>query len=418
MTDDLFIDLWQSQLSQNNRSGPLLPSIYEIKDPKKHYFIKHEISRLFGIRGTRKHNPAPQPVSLDKTLLPLLSQHRYAVAEKTDGVRYLLLISRWPKQLGGQPIAVMCSRKYEMYEIRIMAGEDFFQGTLLDGELVWEYENGQYAPPRQIFLVFDLVAVRGVSRANQDFLHRYATLTDVLDCGDKDIIHDPRKWIEHCQTLASDGKIVCEGNQYCLAFRAKPVNIKTEVGTVWRTRNTLRHRTDGLIFTPIDEGVCTGTHPRMFKWKSHHTIDLEWLAVWDKNKLVWDHQLSFLDGSRRCVGDVDGITIIPPPEMKQEHQLVPLVLIPNEYTLTLLQWHSQRNETFFSHIVECSCKLPTINEWLSNDVPLIECTLIKIRYDKSEANQKKTIEKTLRSVQENISIKDLVDAVTSSIVNQ
>ena len=67
----------------------------------------------------------------------------------------------------------------------------------------------------------------------------------------------------------------------------------------------------------------------------------------------------------------------------------------------------------FSHIVECVCRLPPVTDWFTPlIIPMVECSIIKIRYDKSTPNQKNTIEKTLRNIQENITITDLLKSVT------
>lgn len=418
MTDDLFLDLWQAKRSSGVRAGPLVPTTYQIRDAQKQLFIKQEISRLWRLDRTRKNNPAPMPVSIDRSALPLLRKNRYAVMEKTDGVRYLLLLTQWPRYLGGQPVAVMSSRKYDMYEVRVMAEEDYFRGTLFDGELVWEYEGGQFSPPRHVFLVFDLVAVRGVSQVSETYIRRYAVLSDILDCQGRDITQDPRRWIEYATGLAEAHKVVCEGNQYCMCFRPKQIMSKEELGTVWRTRRTLRHKSDGLIFTPIEEPVRTGTHPEMFKWKSQHTIDVLWRGEYDGTRQVWDWEVLYADGAATLSGSVHGIKLDRPADVDYPHDRVPLVILPADYSEKVLQWHRTRGDVQFSHIVECACKLPTLTEWLAcvpenaSTLPVVECTVLKIRHDKGEPNQRLTIERTLNNILENITIHELIQVVT------
>ena len=424
----LFVDLWSAhQSGSSQRTGPLVPSVHQIRDPRRQYLVKQEISRLWKLPTTRAHNPCPNPVSLERKDMNTLIKNRYVVAEKTDGVRYLLLLMRWPKVLGGQPCAIMCSRKFDMYEIRVMAEEDYFQGTLIDGELVWEYEGGQFVPPRQVFLAFDLVAVRGISHVDQNFLKRYAIVSDILDCGGKDIIQDPRKWIETAQGLCENHKVVCEGNQYCLCFRPKRIWPKNEIGTVWRMRKSLRHKSDGLVLTPVDQPILTGTHDRIFKWKSQHTIDIVWRCRVnnDDEQATWDYEVMFLDAGKECLGDMEGVQLRRPSELDDTadevypFKEVPLVILPNAYSARIIHWHHQRGERSFEHIVECTCKLPSITDFLDRDednIPLVECSILKIRNDKATPNQKSTIEKTLCNIQENITIKDLLDVVSNDSI--
>ena len=64
------------------------------------------------------------------------------------------------------------------FELWLM--NNIFQGSLFDGELVWEYESGHHTPPRQVFLVFDLVALRNVSFVSENYLRRYALCSTVF----------------------------------------------------------------------------------------------------------------------------------------------------------------------------------------------------------------------------------------------
>lgn len=416
MGDDLFVDLWQTQ-THTSRAGPLVPTTHQIADPGKRYFIKQEISRLWKLPQTRARNPAPNPVSLERKDMLLLKHNKYVVAEKTDGVRYLLLLSQYPRHLGGQPCAVMIDRRDVMFEVRVMAEEDVFQGSLFDGELVWEYEGGQYIPPRQVLLVFDTVACRGVSLVHKNFVQRFGIASEIFDLGGKDITQDPRKWIETAQELAEKHLIICEGNQYCLCFRPKRIMPINQLDIVWRTRKTLKHKSDGLIFTPIDTPVLVGTHQTMFKWKSQHTIDVVWKAQWNQNHSHWDYLILYLNGGKECRGDREGVILQKPAILNEKteddarEREVPIIIVPNEYSRKILDWHYFRGEYAFTHVVECTCKLPSDLDWMSGEIPIIECSILKIRHDKLQANQKNTIERTLQNIQENISIHEILEVL-------
>lgn len=386
-------DIWQSSHG-NKRVGVLQPSLHTVHDRKKVNFIKQEVCRLWKIRPTLKHNPVPNPVSLERKDLSLLAEPGgYVVAEKTDGVRYLMLLTCYPKAIGGQPVALMINRKYDIYEIRVIAQENYFQGSLFDGELVWEYTNGPYNPPRQMYLIFDLIACRNTTYVQEPFIKRFSIINDVFDIPEKiDVAYNPGQWLEIAQKYARLKKIVCEGNQYCLMFRPKPFHHANQLDVLWRTRCQLRHKSDGLIFTPIQTPVLIGTHTTLFKWKMHNTVEVTWKAIWNEVDKEWDMHVCYLDEDRECRGDEHGILY--------QDQFYPITLIPNEYTLQIIQWHEQRQETAFSHLIECACCLL--------DDAMIGLTLEKIRYDKNTPNQKITIERTLRNVAENITITDLL----------
>ena len=38
------------------------------------------------------------------------------------------------------------------------------------------------------------------------------------------------------------------------------------------------YETDGLVFTPVNEPIRTGTHETMFKWKPHDRITIDFLV--------------------------------------------------------------------------------------------------------------------------------------------
>lgn len=411
------VDVWSINKSsnQNNKIGPLIPSTHQIIDIKKQNIVKREICKLWGLKHTLANNPSPQPVSLDRANIPHIHLNNYAVAEKTDGVRYLLLLMTWPDKT---PAAIMCSRKYDMYEIRVVAEEDYFKGTLFDGELVWQHQSKSYIPPRQLYLVFDMVALSGVSYVRENYMTRYQRICDVLDCAHEDVMNNPLQWRDTALTLASQHKIVCEGNQYCLKFQGKPIMAAREIETVWRCRDQLGHSNDGLIFIPIDESVKTGTQTNMYKWKTLHTIDLLWECTYNEATKMWDHVAYFLQDSHKCAGDVHGIALSPPAEigsaqLEYKYDRIPLIIVPNEYTYSIIDWHTHRKKEYsFSHIVECMCTLPQSTDWIDDEtIPMVMCQIIKIRYDKTDPNQHHTIERTLNNIYENITIKELIDSI-------
>ena len=119
-----------------------------------------------------------------------------------------------------------------------------------------------------------------------------------------------------------------------------------EIGVVWRTRRELKHKSDGLIFTPIEEPIRTGTHPTMFKWKSQHTVDILWRCTLLEDEM-WHHSLIFvimITVFWKCRWSVLYIllknSLQKNNNVKEEEEEVypysevPLLIIPNEYTRT------------------------------------------------------------------------------------
>jgi len=181
------------------------------------------------------------------------------ISDKSDGTRYVLFLTKTQ----GREIAVMVDRKLSLYQIPVAASRSHFQGSIYDGELVTS--NGSH-----LFLVFDCVASKGTYVGNKDFLSRLSLIRGAFDLEGASI-QSP----EEASLHARKGKIVCGGSARGLAFKPKPCFQLRQMDTLLRQMSSLPYKTDGLVFTPVDEPVRLGTHASMFKYKKIHSIDVE-----------------------------------------------------------------------------------------------------------------------------------------------
>lgn len=204
-------------------------------------------------------NPAPQPSSLERQHFPLLLQNDYMVADKSDGARFVLFLTR----AAGREVAVLVDRKLKLFQIPVAASKSFFAGSMFDGELV--DANGFH-----VFLVFDAVAVKGVYVGEESLLSRLALVRNTFD-----LEGSPTQSAEQAAALAKRGKVVCGGSAHGLSFRPKPCYVMRQLDTLLRQMPTLPYAVDGLVFTPVHAAICTGTHATAFKFKWKHTIDVE-----------------------------------------------------------------------------------------------------------------------------------------------
>lgn len=266
-----------------------------------------------------RRNPGPNPISVSLAVLRDLNPDEYVVAEKTDGVRYALLLCG---DEAGRPMAVMIDRAGRKFEVAVRAAARFFggTGTLFDGELAWERaaphtepgaaarpltvdrlvevpeedvdgkpsarevaeERGTgdagpatahdvaagrapttttTAPDTLVYWVFDAVCVAGVSQRDADYETRIELVQRLLLRG-----RDADELVE-----AAPG-----ANAHGLEFRPKPCVAARLVDSVWSgDAPRLRHGSDGLVLTPLRDPIRTGTHWRQFKWKYKHTFDLQ-----------------------------------------------------------------------------------------------------------------------------------------------
>lgn len=251
--------------------------------------------------------PGPQPVSIEKKHIPLLSKNRYLVCEKTDGVRHFLVC--FTDSLG-RKICALVNRSfdYELYPLTIP------RETLLDGELLGNE-----------FIIHDAVCVKGEDVRQKTLLERLTYARAVT------------KAILPLEKL----KVKCKN-----MLEYKDIS-QLQLGP----------HTDGVIFTPVDEPVRMGTHRTLFKWKPREKITIDFL----------------LKNGNFC--------------------------IQHESKLLIVQKYPEHSEK--EGIYECS---------FDGDIwePILK------RTDKSHPNNKRTYERTLVNIKENIKFCELVPKRSSA----
>ena len=209
-----------------------------------------------------KHFPGSNPVSIEKSDLPRLGTGDFIATLKSDGVRYLLLLTTKPNG-DNEPIAIMVDRAKTMYEVEVWANEDFFlRGSVYDGELVWENES-------LVFVVFDVVVAKGESCVNLTYRERLQVVQNTILCAS-----DAHTDASIEEMIGEEGKLLARNNEYELRIVPKRCVSKESIDTLWFERGGSHHRTDGLIFTQNDRPVGIGTSQSILKWKPTHSIDV------------------------------------------------------------------------------------------------------------------------------------------------
>lgn len=245
--------------------------------------------------------PGPQPISIEKKHIPLLSKNEYLVCEKTDGVRHFLVCFTDSQN---RKICALVNRSFDYTLYPLTVPRD----TLLDGELLGNK-----------FIIHDAVCIKG-----EDFRKR--SLTDRLLYA-KAVV----KSIVPIPSLT----VVC-----------KQMIPYSDIRQLM-----LGEHTDGVIFTPVNEPVRMGTHVTLFKWKPLERITVDF----------------YLKNGNFC--------------------------IQHESKLIVVQKYPEHKEK--EGIYECS---------YDGDIwePIMK------RTDKSHPNNKRTYERTLVNIRENIQFCDLV----------
>lgn len=348
-------------------------AILEDNDEKQYYW--KVILTYWKLPPYFHHFPGLNPMSLERNNFDRLKTDDFLVALKTDGVRHLLLMTTKPNST--EPISLMIDRTLRMSEIEVWASEEYFyNGCLLDGELVWN--NNEELQ----FVVFDVILFKGVDCINYNYRDRLRIIhTNILSM-DANMDDDTIEKI-----IAEEDKFCARNNMNNLQLYPKICVSKQQLDDIWKSRNLCSHRNDGIIFTWNDAPVHTGTSTDVFKWKPSHSIDIRCICYDD----VW----SFW-GNDNSSDDEINIT-------KNIGLFETSIDTDSKFLQTL-----KRKGQF---VVECLIII-------SGNKVVLEPE--RERTDKKTANTMKTIEATIRNAKEQVSIDELFNLMTcnSTIIKE
>lgn len=236
-------------------------SVIEDSDEKDYYW--NIVLNIWKLPRYFKHFPGPNPISLERQKLQHIQVNDFLVALKTDGVRYLLLLTTKPSST--EPISLMIDRSLNMYEVEVWANEEYFyHESLLDGELVWNSNSEAH------YIVFDVVNLKGTNCIDMNYRDRLQIVqSHVLSMNhivEDDILE---------QIISEEDKFCARNNAYNLTIVPKTCVSKQSLGDIWRSRKKCSHRNDGVIFTLNNAPIHTGTSQYIYKWKPSHSIDIK-----------------------------------------------------------------------------------------------------------------------------------------------
>ena len=191
--------------------------------------------------------PGPQPISIERAHFSVLNNNPYMVCEKTDGTRVVLLAFTFQ----GKKVTLVINRSLQMVWTPLNLPKSAHQGTLIDGELV-----------DKSIMMYDAVWVSGEDLKGKNFLDRLEKL---------------EFFVKGIMRLAKD-----------------PVTVKTKSFVTldeledFQTQVVpkLPYKTDGLVFTPVNDPIKLGTHETMFKWKPRDENTIDFQVKWKHNGYV------------------------------------------------------------------------------------------------------------------------------------
>ena len=218
------------------------------------------IANAWGVTDPTRF-PGPQPVSIERRHFPLLKRQPYLVCEKTDGVRHLLAST--------DEGVFLVNRAFVCEKVNIRIAKD----TLLDGELVKTKSGKEGLRPdgkpavSLLFMVYDAVRVKG-----EDLTQ--SPLNSRLDAARKVI------------------KAIIKTANAPLEIRVKTMTDLKDFGS-FPPLDSFEYETDGLVFTPVNEPIRTGTHETMFKWKPRERITIDFCIKNGSELFVQDRGIPY-----------------------------------------------------------------------------------------------------------------------------
>jgi len=129
------------------------------------------------------------------------------------------------------------------FETKTVSFAGFPKDTILDGELVTTKDK------RELFMVHDAMRVKGVDLMSEPLSTRLGFAIAAV----KNIIKSRKDAFE---------------------IRVKTMIPLSDISSL-PALDSFEYETDGIVMTPVNEPVRTGTHETMFKWKPHHRITVD-----------------------------------------------------------------------------------------------------------------------------------------------
>jgi len=207
--------------------------VFVNKDDPIYKYALNYMETSWGVKG---RFPGSQPISIERKHFSLLQKNEYLVCEKTDGVRYMMLIL----QCGSQRLCLFINRALEMFVCHLNFRQAVFKGTILEGELY-----------KDEFMVYDCLMSCGEVVGNKNLKER----------------------LEECEKVVKKALVL---NQDSIKICVKKFHLYSDFENfAFKYLPKVKQEVDGLIFTPVNEPIRVGTHETMFKWKPKvkNTVD-------------------------------------------------------------------------------------------------------------------------------------------------
>ena len=350
----------------------------------------HELERLQRkctdmLRLEAGRFPGSQPVSFERKHLQSVQRQTYFAAEKTDGMRYMLLIL-------GDRGAFMVDRHFEMRSLSMRfpgpRSGTLLDNTLLDGELVVD-TSLETNERKMRYLIYDACVVAGELVTGRSLTDRLAAV--------RRFVRAPQSAAAGEPLFTIDLKDYYGLEDLSWLFKHIAPSRGEHLFTFVDENRRLRHGTDGIIFTPVDAPYRHGTDPLVLKWKpaEMNSVDFRLMAEWRQEEgQGLTPRFKLLVSDRGALVFYAWIAFSPEDyrrfryDPKSDERIVECVLDPNwvtiEYDPTDPTWNRQRR--------------PEGGGW----------RFLRVRDDKNEPNRLTTVQSVVKSIQDGVTKEEIL----------
>ncbi|TDH65295.1 hypothetical protein CCR75_001807 [Bremia lactucae] len=318
---------WLSQTDENDQSWKSAVEMSSLLWKMVKYFMPNsgqafkrnwdfpgatEVQNAYqGRLGVRGKFSGTMPVGFARWHIPLVQSREYFVSEKTDGVRFFLVVAGGKTVLIDRSNSPFAASGLDLLKLVLP------EGTVLDGELVFHQKDKRY-----VYIAFDIIATGPFaedSHVDKPFIERLRILNDFLSeegpyaSGIRNLeinrhailIILRKKWVPHRHIMEIFRQI-------------QRVQKRDHSFARIYSDDKRVHYTDGMVFCPNTKYV-TNTNQEYLKWKWSDLITVDFLVT--LNSSSDGIQLS-CGGPRNTHIELDNIVQLDPKDAQMVHKLV------------------------------------------------------------------------------------------------
>ncbi|GAA5804259.1 mRNA capping enzyme, catalytic domain-containing protein [Helicostylum pulchrum] len=342
------------------------------------FALKEKVASLLHLKYYKF--PGAQPISFGAKQLEEIEREEFFVAEKSDGIRCLALLTVNNRR---EPEVYLFDRKSNFHVVRNfrfpIPGDPSFQkclkNTIIDGEFVLDKEADGTTQLK--FLLFDCLCIEEKVLVSRGLMSRLGYLKT-------EIIKPHQEMVKKNPNLAKRLPFIVEFKEQQFTYHLDMVFNEIIPN--------LKHGNDGLIFTSVSAPYVMGTCNKMLKWKPLN-----------ENSVDFKVELRF-PGSR-----LPGVS---------DYAATPRINLlvwqgGNDYTffaelgITDEEWEKQFKDKpryMDGKIIECNYD-PQLQQELNLKSPW---RFMRYRDDKPDGNHQSTVNNVLRSIQDAVSKEELI----------